>query len=281
MRKSALFLILFAAFIATDGCSDFIMNFTDARIRLSARTMDLGSSRNWTLTSWPRGQITKIAPLDIFEQFLDPSFSEIDFKSASSLVWESKFGSLGISGNWLGDDKALLPSFFADSMNENGLSCAMQTLINSQYQQPRERSVNVFNAIFCKYVVQMFGDLDSLFSALPEISIYGPDALGQHYVLHDASGRSMVIELVDRNQIVYFEDGSDKVINFGIATNEPTLNWHYENINHYLWKRSLLRQAISVPGNFYPDERFLRIFMLKTGMKDGGMHHKLFRILEF
>ena len=52
---------------------------------------------------------------------------------------------------------------------------------------------------------------------------------------------------------------------FGIMTNEPTYNWHVQSVQHYEWKRGLERQAVAVPGNFYPEERFLRTHMIKAG----------------
>ena len=52
---------------------------------------------------------------------------------------------------------------------------------------------------------------------------------------------------------------------FGVTANEPTFDWHLQNIQHYEWKRGLARQAIATPGNFYPEERVLRTHMIKSG----------------
>jgi penicillin V acylase-like amidase (Ntn superfamily) len=57
----------------------------------------------------------------------------------------------------------------------------------------------------------------------------------------------------------------------GVFTNEPTFDWHQQNIEHYEWKRTLARQAVAVPGNFYPEERFLRAYMVKSGMQSMGL----------
>lgn len=54
-------------------------------------------------------------------------------------------------------------------------------------------------------------------------------------------------------------------------TNEPTFDWHQKNIEHYEWKRTLARQSVAVPGNFYPEERFLRTHMVKSGMQAQGL----------
>ena len=90
------------------GCSDFYMNFTDPAFKLSGRTMDLGSSSNWTITTWPAGtSYTDYAP----EGFI-------------ANQWKSIYNTVGISGNWFGDDRYGFYSLFGDSMNDQGLSCA-------------------------------------------------------------------------------------------------------------------------------------------------------------
>jgi hypothetical protein len=40
---------------AIQGCSDYIMKFKDENFKLSGRTMDLGATNNWTISSWPVG----------------------------------------------------------------------------------------------------------------------------------------------------------------------------------------------------------------------------------
>ena len=57
-----------------------------------------------------------------------------------------------------------------------------------------------------------------------------------------------------------------------MLTNEPPFPWHVENARHAKWKQKNARPAFAVPGNFYPDERFLRINLLKDGMPAPGTH---------
>jgi hypothetical protein len=40
---------------AIEGCSDYIMKFKDENFKLSGRTMDLGATNNWTISTWPAG----------------------------------------------------------------------------------------------------------------------------------------------------------------------------------------------------------------------------------
>jgi penicillin V acylase-like amidase (Ntn superfamily) len=81
-----------------DACSDFMMNFTNPELRISARTMDLGSNGNWTITSWPAGG-------EYLSEHEDDRFS---------FRWTSKYNTIGITGNWFGDDRYGFPSLFGN-----------------------------------------------------------------------------------------------------------------------------------------------------------------------
>jgi len=48
-----------------------------------------------------------------------------------------------------------------------------------------------------------------------------------HYVVHDASGKSIVIEYVDGKLHVH-----DDVL--GVMTNSPTFDWHMTNLRNYV-----------------------------------------------
>lgn len=253
MSLSILWVVALVCVLACcEACSDIYMNFTEHR--LSTRSMDLGTQVNWTITTWPK-KLRSGAPLKG-----DPPLAG----------WPIKYGSVGISGNWFTDEHYGFPSFFADSLNERGLSCSLLMLVGTQYQQRSEDKTNVFAGLFCHYVVQTYEFVLDLQQALPNIAIYGPDALAQHFVIRDSTGASLVVECVGGEQRVYL-DRNDNVNGFGIMTNEPTFDWHLENIKHYQWKRTLARQAVAVPGNFYPEERFLRAYMMREGMEAMGL----------
>ncbi|CAE7616494.1 cbh, partial [Symbiodinium microadriaticum] len=106
--------------------------------------------------------------------------------------------------------------------------------------------------------------------ALEHVRIWGPDILAEHFVMRDANGMSLVVEMINGHKQVYL-DANDGVTGYGIMTNEPTFDWHLTNIQHYEWKRTLARQAVEVPGGWYPEDRFLRIYMVKQGMQSMGL----------
>jgi len=214
--------------------------------------MDLGLMSNWTLTSWP----TK---------------SEEINGNPPLAFWTPKIGVVGITANWFGDDKYGFPSLFADSLNERGLSCSLLALTMAGYEKKSDTKTNVFAGLFCFYVAQNYDSVYDLKDALTNIAIWGPDALAQHFIVHDASGASLIVEVVGGKQYVYLDTNTGVNGNVGVFTNEPTFDWHQKNIEHYEWKRTLARQAVAVPGNFYPEERFLRAYMVKSGMNEQGL----------
>lgn len=239
------YLVLICLYVVVKSCTDFYMRFDE--FHLSGRTLDLGSQANWTFSTWPLGQ-----------------------KSNELSDWEVKYGSLGLTANWFGDNNWLATSFYGDGINTAGLSCSCLVLEGTQYEEKSTSQQNVFAGLFCHYAVQSFESVLDLQAALESISIYGPDELAQHFVVRDASGKSLIIEVLEGKKQVYL-DLNDGTTGYGITTNEPSFDWHLKTIQHYEWKRSLARQAMAVPGNFYPDDRFLRIHMMKSGIQDAGL----------
>lgn len=215
--------------------------------------MDLGATNNWTITSWPAGK----AEESPYEE--------------DNLQWKSVYNTVGISGDWFGDDKYGFPSLFGDALNDQGLSCGLLTLTDSKYQERSVYKTNVFYGIFCKWATQLYSTIEELNEAMNDVHVVGPEILKEHIILRDRNGASMVIELIDGEQNIYI-DLNDGISGYGITTNAPTLDWHIRNIQHYEWKRGMARQAIVMPGGFYPDERFMRIHMVKEGMEAFGLN---------
>lgn len=188
-----------------------------------------------------------------------------------SARWNAKYGTVGFSGNWLGDSKYGFYSLFGDSLNTEGLSCGQLTLVGSEYEKPSLRKTNVFYGTFCKWATQLFSNVLEVHDAMENVAIFGPVILAEHFILRDASGASLVIELIDGKKQLHL-DFNDVKSGYGIMTNEPAFDFHLTNIEHYEWKRSLARQAVPIPGSWYPEERFLRLHMVKSGMQDFGLN---------
>jgi choloylglycine hydrolase len=131
----------------------------------------------------------------------------------------------------------------------------MLTLVNTEYESPAADKKNIFYGTFCQFATQMFATVAEAAAAMDDIRIYGPPILEEHFILHDATGASLVIELVGGVKKLYLDLNDNGVTGFGIMTNEPELSYHLTNVEHYEWKRSLSRQAVAVPGGWYPEDR--------------------------
>jgi penicillin V acylase-like amidase (Ntn superfamily) len=224
----------------TSGCSNVAMPKNDLAV-VHARTMDLGS---WT-----------------------------DFEFITYPPTESTLGYLGVFPTSRHFDSIGIRHGIAAGMNTEGLSCDMQTLLKTSYPpKPGEDDdrEGVMVGFFCDWVLKAFSTVDEVSSALDvggTHSVYGPNEFAQHFSLRDATGSSIVVEFMDESTQVWVDKNNGKPSHPGIMTNEPVYDWHVENIKHYEWKKGLALPSIPTPGSFYPEERFLRLHSLKTGLE--------------
>lgn len=162
-------------------------------------------------------------------------------------------------------------------MNTAGLSCDMQTLLGTSYPlypADPQNTVPVSNVVFCEWALATFSSTAEVKASLtpdptatgapPAAAIYGPDLLGQHFVLRDANGASLVVECLNGVTLLHDDFNDGGLTGFGVFTNEPPFPWQVENAKHFDWKQTMARAAVAVPGGFYPDERFLRLHALKV-----------------
>lgn len=266
MISLVIVLVLLSLIDQVLSCTDFMMNFTN--FHFSGRTLDLGTLSNWTITKWPR-KLNKQENADFIATIVSEKKAVVDVVR-NAISWPSKYGVMGVTANWFGDDRYWFPIFFSDSLNEKGLSCSLLTLIDTKYEEKSSEKENVFAGTFCVYITQNYASVQEIVNNINNVAIYGPDALQQHFIIRDSTGVSLVVECVGGQAMIYV-DNNDGQSFFGITTNEPTLDWHLENIRHYQWKRTLARQSVAIPGNFYPEERFLRTHMIKEGMQNAQL----------
>mmetsp|Transcript_12240 Transcript_12240/g.15739 ORF Transcript_12240/g.15739 Transcript_12240/m.15739 type:complete len:329 (+) Transcript_12240:113-1099(+) len=186
----------------------------------------------------------------------------------------SKYGFLGIYASSPVSTTGILRAVTA-GINTNGLTCDLQTLIGTSYPKfPNDDdSITAIDvAIFCEWVLASFSSTTEVVETLQpsdntksKYIVVGPDAFGSHFVVRDSQGSSAVIEFLNEETMIHY-DNDDGITGFGIMTNEPPYPWHVENAAHMDWKRSMARSAVAIPGGFYPDERFLRLHLLKDGL---------------
>ena len=229
-----------------------------ARAFASARALPLHSS-HWCCSTWLAGGLSWGLATSPRGASLHP-----DVKP----VRTAKYGSVGFVPIVGG---VHMPALVTGGLNEVGLSCDEQTLITTEMPPATNKSTDVNVEYFCQWALSTYASVDEVRSALlgGAAHIWGGrinnGANGIHHSLRDASGKGLVVEYVGKAMQVY-EDHNDGKDGFGVLTNEPEYPWMVRSVQHYLWKRGLARPAATMPGAWYPDERFLRLHLVKSGM---------------
>jgi len=235
------------------GCSDFYMPTANTTYRLSVRTMDLGLDGGWVLSTVPVGQVRT-------QQKQAPPIGK-------SLQWTSTVGYVGFSSPRFGFP---MDNAVGEALNERGLSCGALALTPSKTTPPSAERPNLHFSMLCAWAVELYTTVDQVRNALThEVQLWGHGEGGKdytHWVLRDATGASLVIETPADGTLHLHDDPNDGMRGFGIMTNEPAFEYHLMNGQHLAWKRGLVRQAIGVPGTWYPEDRWMRILMVKQGM---------------
>jgi len=225
--------------LGSSACSNFVMN-NDYGI--SVRTMDLGSipGLGWSLLAVPAG---------------------------SPGLRSSKHGYLGFAATIM---RVIEENSLFGGMNDAGLSCDAQTLLGSQYPAAAAGKDNMEAILLCRWALEGFATIDEIQEGLKSVQFTEPKSVfalvgGLHWVLRDGTGKGLVVEFLD-GKTVTREDLNDGDSTFGIMTNEPSFDWQLQAIQHLKWKEGLARTAVAMPGDWYPEDRFQRIFQVKRGM---------------
>ena len=194
---------------------------TDARIVaedgsvLTARAMDFssGAPLGSRLVVHPRGgKLGSPAP-----------------GGAQGLSWTAKYGYVYMD--------AFTTDVPVDGLNEAGLGFGALYLPDfAEYEtiSPANMSKAVSNLQVGAWILSQFATVAEVKAALPGIQVWGePFAkLGNavvtlHYVVHDAQGKSVVLEWVGGKLSVY-----DNTM--GVITNSPPYDWQMTNLRNYV-----------------------------------------------
>ncbi|MFK8252435.1 linear amide C-N hydrolase [Ancylobacter terrae] len=185
------------------------------------------------------------------------------------LKWAAKYASVGLNG-------AGLPVLF-DGLNEKGLAGGMFYFPGSAGYMPYApadagRTISQWEVL--SWALENFASVAEVKAGLGAIVVpsvlfpawgFAPEA---HYVLHDASGQSIVIEYVDGTLNVHDNP-------LGVVTNSPAFGWHMTNLRNYvnfsmtnappvklgtvtLQPTGQGSGMLGLPGDFTPPSRFVR-----------------------
>ena len=199
------------------------------------------------------------------------------------LKWKAKYASIGANG-------VGLPVLF-DGLNEKGLAAGTFYFPTSAGYMPytaADAGKTIAQWEVGSWILENFASVEEVKANIGNIVVpavvfggwgFAPEA---HYIVHDASGKSIVIEYVGGKLNVHDNP-------LGVITNSPTFDWHMTNLRNYLnfsmtnappvqlGSVKLLPTGqgsgmLGLPGDFTPPSRFVRavafsqsVFKPKTG----------------
>ena len=226
-----------------------------------ARTLEFGIDLESNVLMVPRGyERTGITP-----------------DGENGLRWTSRYASLGANG-------VGLPYLF-DGLNEKGLAVGLfyfPTTAGYARYDPANASRSLAPWQVGSWLLENFANVAEVKQNIGSVAVtavvfkrwgFVPPV---HFVVHDGSGKSIVIEYVGGKLHVY-----DNVI--GVMTNSPTFDWHMTNLRNYLNFSMVNKPPVEVggvtlnalgqgtgmlgmPGDFTPPSRFVRAVAYSTSV---------------
>lgn len=191
------------------------------------------------------------------------SFTPIN---ANGMKFVAKYGVVGLS--------VVREEFIAEGINERGLSTGLFFFPHYGSYQPFEERLSektIGDLQLNQWMLTQFATVEEVISAIKsnEFRIVGLDKEAVvHWRIGDASGRQVVLEIIDG--VPHFYENT-----VGVLTNAPGFQWHLTNLNNYVnlfpgdAQRQLLgRQELfpmggnsgflGLPGDATPPSRFVR-----------------------
>lgn len=197
-----------------------------------------------------------------------------EFKSMTpsgkhGLSYKSEYGWVGLA--------VVRNEFVAEGINEAGLSCGLFYFPGYgeyiRYDSSLDR-ISLSDMELVSWMLSSFKTIDEVKARINEIRIIcaipekGSSTL--HWRLADATGKQVVIEIVNGGEIHFYEN------TVGVITNAPGFPWHLTNLSNYvnlfpgnapaikLGDRIVApigsgSGMLGIPGDFTPPSRFIRI----------------------
>lgn len=198
--------------IAASACTSFLLKATNDEV-VTGRTLEFALPLNSQLIVIPRNLAIKaVGP---------------DGNAGTGLAYTTKYGVTGANG--LG-----LP-IIVDGINEKGLYAGLlffPGLAEFQDVGPADAAQSIASYELATYILTQFSSVDEVKSGLPKIKVNrAPQtafkmAVPIHATVHDASGKSIVIEYVG-GQLQITDNPTT------VMTNAPAIGWHLANLAQY------------------------------------------------
>lgn len=242
--------LLLAQASTADACTGITLTGGDGR-PVVARTIEWGGSDlNSYYVIVPRGYSRKA--------FLPGG-------SRDGAELPARYGYVGVSVEQ--------EEFVAEGLNEAGLSAGLFYFPGyGRYEdyRPELAATSIGDLQLVPWMLGGFSTVDEVIDAVSRIHVVSidPRASTAHWRIADASGRQVVLEIVD-GRVHFYEN------KLGVLTNSPGFEWHLTNLNNYVNLHSgqasegsiggLRLSAfgtgsgfLGLPGDVTPPSRFVR-----------------------
>lgn len=241
---------------STLACTGISLTSQDGGV-IVARTVEwaLGDAKHNQILIFPRGKIFRAQTPD----------------GLNGMTWKGKFGIVSVSGY----DQPHGP----DAMNEKGLYVGVYYFPGfadyADYDKKQaDRSMSVGD--FMQWLLSSFATVDEVKNNLDKVTVvdvrdprFGGAPLPFHWKIADASGASIVVEIVNGGEVKIYDTFK------GVIANSPTYDWHLTNLRNYLNLSPEPAAPLTIdgqlvtpfgsgsgfvglPGDFTPPSRFVR-----------------------
>jgi len=222
MKKLIFCLVLASCFALQSpcfACTNFQIQAKDGSV-VCARTMEFAWACDSQIVFVPAGK----------------DFASQGLGGKPGLTWKSKYAFLGINA------PVLAPlNLYVDGMNEAGVSVSGLLFTDGTYADvpAGKESSALANGDIASWVLGNFSNVDEIKKALANTFIWQAQyeksmsnsalhgTYPLHYSIHDARGKSIVLEFTDNRTNVYDNP-------LGVLTNQPDFQWHLKHLSNYL-----------------------------------------------
>lgn len=251
--KSMGFFIAMSMLVDANACTGIRLKTEDNNI-IYGRTMEFGEPLHSKIMYVPKGFGFQ---------------GSAESGKNNGMTWTVKYPFVGASAYDL--------PFTIDGVNSQGLAVGIFYFPSyAKYASPsksqREKSIGPWQ--LPTYLLSQYSTVEEVKKALSTIDVVSigfkkeMPPLELHYVVHDASGKSLVIEYIDGKLVTYDNP-------LGVISNAPSFDWHMTNLATYdnLHPNNTLSKTVDgitlksvgqgsgmmgLPGDFTPPSRFVR-----------------------
>jgi choloylglycine hydrolase len=257
LRRSAILLSSLALALsgfasAATACTGIRLIAEDGSV-IHARTLEFGLDLQSNVLVFPRGHARTGTTPD----------------GAPGLAWTARYASVGAN--------AVDLPILVDGLNEAGLGAGLfyfPTSAGYMPYVPADAGRTIAPWELASWILDNFATVDEVRAAIGDVVVpetvyagwgFAPPV---HAVVHDSTGKSIVIEYVDGELNVHENP-------LGVITNSPAFDWHMTNLRNYvnfsmenlppvqlgpvsLAPLGMGSGMLGLPGDFTPPSRFVR-----------------------